>query len=551
MIDKLNNLNLSVKGYSSSKELPKLAVKRLATPSEMQNRPMKRHSTLSEMQNQAAKKLATLSEKKNQPMKKLATLSSVQQVEFDVTTKLAKPNSALSGSEKSSISYENLLIAPFKLVGLLELTVEKKINEHGKLYLKGIIPEEDKDKYINSVDTQVDIRDGESGKVIFRGRIMEIRVNLARGVHYIEVDALSNTYELDLKIKKRSFQNMNLNAIVTKVLSGYSADFIASVSGDVGKILLQYNETDWEFLKRIASKLEVGLVSDSTSPSTRFWMGVPTGKSLGNIDKFSYSIGKDVEKFKHISRNSSKSHNEKDFINYEIETGEIFAIGDMVTFEGKTLSICEAYSDFDGAVLKSKYKLCPKKGTAKKPTYNKNIIGLSLEGTVTSVSADKVKVHLRIDESSGSYQFSYSSPYTAEGSGGWYAMPEVGDTVYVYFPDDKEESAFSTLSLRKDGGGVGDPSTKSFKTKSGMELIFSPSEILITTGGTLIKLSDGAGVEITTPSNVSINAGGDMNINAAGKLIMSAGGKLELSCNASQIKMAGDIVITGNDVKLN
>lgn len=537
---------------------------------------------------------------------------------------------------RSSISYESLIIAPFKLISILNLNIEKKINEHGKLYLKGVIPEEDKDTYINSIDTQVDLKDGESGKTIFRGRIIEIKVNLVRGVHYIEVEALSNTYEFDLRIKKRSFQNMNLNSIVKSIVSEYNGNFISTVneselfkqnkeadseseesdngypklemaakklklpelekvrdvsSIEWGKknskiklaasrvetlnipskgsakmiafdeglevntietdepidkgtgvmvaklsdkeraaiqdklakknlgtsnnilgmvddktkhtIILQYNETDWEFLIRIASRLGVGLVSDCTSEASRFWIGVPKGKNLGSIEKFTYSVCKEVDRFKYISRNSTKDHLEKDFINYEIETGEVFSIGDVVTFEDQNLSIIAVESIFKDGVLKSFYKLSSRGGAAQRTIYNKDIIGLSLEGKVTAVSGDKLKVHLKIDKSAGSYQFAYSSPYTAEGSGGWYAMPEVGDTVYVYFPDDREENAFSTLSLRKDGGGLGDPSTKYFKTKSGKELIFS------------------------------------------------AEGKLQLSCQASLIKMAGDIVISGNDVKLN
>lgn len=123
---------------------------------------------------------------------------------------------------RNSLSYEELSISPFKLISLIDLNIEKKINEHGKLCLKGVISEEDKDVYINSVNTQIEIKDKENNKAIFVGKVIELKINLVHGVHYLEAEALSNTYELDIKLNKRSFQHMDTRSVVNKVLEGYN-----------------------------------------------------------------------------------------------------------------------------------------------------------------------------------------------------------------------------------------------------------------------------------------------------------------------------------------
>ena len=62
------------------------------------------------------------------------------------------------------------------------------------------------------------------------------------------------------------------------------------------------------------------------------------------------------------------------------------------------------------------------------------------------LKTDIIKVisnYMEIDEEEPSkqeaYPFPYTTMYTAEGNSGWYCMPEVDDTVLIYFPTKEEK----------------------------------------------------------------------------------------------------------------
>lgn len=468
--------------------------------------------------------------------------------------------------EFSTIGYENLEVIPYDFISLLELKVENKINEHGRLYLKGVVSKENKDTYINDTETQIEINhvSQEVSIPVFVGRVVDIKIQCVRDVYYMEVEALTNTYELDLAYKRVSFQNKEkaYRDIVNGIMSNYKGgDFIDTVLNGtkIEKLIVQYDETDWEFLKRIASRFNEGLIVDSCAKGPRFWFGLPKGKNAGNLSHFNYSVSKDISSFRLLKENHKKDFLEKEFVSYEIETDKILNIGDSVNFNGQNLIIYETQLYFKESSLKCIYKLKGKKGIAQNSLYNNKIIGLSIQGEVIEVLKDKVKLHLEIDEKqskSEAWEFTYSTPYTATGHAGWYCMPEVGDSVFAYFPDNKEESAYASLSIRKDNSSenkLNDPNVKYFRTPSGKELKFSDKEILITAkdGEVYIKLNESNGIELYSSKGIKVNSSGDIKISANNKVIISAQDKLTVTCKESSIKMDGETVISGNDVKLN
>lgn len=54
------------------------------------------------------------------------------------------------------------------------------------------------------------------------------------------------------------------------------ADFHIMVSDRaIGALIMQYGETDWEFAKRMASKLNAPLISNVSSIRPQIYMGLP------------------------------------------------------------------------------------------------------------------------------------------------------------------------------------------------------------------------------------------------------------------------------------
>ncbi|NLD47563.1 MAG: hypothetical protein GX660_10250, partial [Clostridiaceae bacterium] len=399
-----------------------------------------------------------------------------------------------------------------------------------------------------------------------------VEIKNVKDIYYIQVEAVSRTYCLDVKLKNRSFQNsqMTYDALVREVISEYEADYkdSASQGKTLEKLTLQYQETDWEFLKRMASRFNAGLVPDHVSDKPRFQFGITEVESEGTLEEDNYRVRKNISKYKVLSENS-KSGSPKvdvnDFIYYEVDSKDcIMDIGSKLKFRNISLFVYEWQAHIKGGVLNYTYFLAPKNGLSQRLVCNDRIIGLSIEGEVIGVEKDKIKVHLEIDEKQSAgeaWWFLYSTGYTAEGNSGWYCMPELKDHVMVYFPSSREEDAVASCSVRKDTEGsennkVSNPDIKYFRTKAGKELMFSEKEILISAkdGETFIKLSEDSGIEIYSAKPVKITTKEDLTISAGTNIVITAKDSISLNCQKSKIIMDGAtsiIKIEGDEVKTN
>ncbi|MDP4381188.1 hypothetical protein, partial [Escherichia coli] len=75
----------------------------------------------------------------------------------------------------------------------------------------------------------------------------------------------------------------------------------------------------------------------------------------------------------------------------------LYEIGQMVELNGRMLYVERAESRLDGHQLWNTYYLKTKAGFQVPKQYNEKMIGASLDGTVTEVRGDVVRVSLRTD----------------------------------------------------------------------------------------------------------------------------------------------------------
>ncbi|WP_268625020.1 contractile injection system protein, VgrG/Pvc8 family [Paenibacillus alvei] len=470
------------------------------------------------------------------------------------------------------LSYDNLQVSPYRITQLQELSIVKKVNDHTRLRLTGIVPEELTDRYVKmtEADTNIEIKqvnDESQSTPLFAGVVQHIEVKAIRGVYYIEIEAISHTYKLDMKRRTRSFQNakMTYAALLETIIADYPwVDFMDIASGGscIGAFTLQYQETDWEFLQRMASRLSTGLVAASVFDKPKFYFGIPDGSVKGALEDYNYRVKKNLSNYRTSYENGRLGVDESDFIFYEVETNKVMELGNEITFKGRSLHVCEIHTEMRNSIVKHVYTLCPRQGLYQNIRYNNKIAGISLQGEVISLTAGKVKVHLDMDPEQkigGAHWFPYSSIYTAEGSTGWYCMPELGDHVMIYFPSMKEEEGIAISSVRKDTkesrtNKVSDPNIKYFRTASGKELMFSPEEIVITgkDGEVYIRLHDIEGIEIVSKKPIRLKSDEDIVMDSQKSVIIRAEKELKMQCKDSVIKMLeGSTVIRGKDVKTN
>lgn len=140
--------------------------------------------------------------------------------------------------------------------------------------------------------------------VKFKGVVISASGNRSRSEYCINVEARSHDALLDDNPNCRSFENMTLSDIVSDVVNDYASEMEVEIGArfaDVVPYCVQYNETDYQFVMRLAKRYGEWLYNDGE----RFVFGVlPQGDAVRlaypSQDVPSYSV--DL-KMRHVAFN--------------------------------------------------------------------------------------------------------------------------------------------------------------------------------------------------------------------------------------------------------
>ncbi|MBC1889870.1 hypothetical protein HCA63_16050 [Listeria booriae] len=486
---------------------------------------------------------------------------------------------------------ETVQIFPYVYQNLLEFEVRQEgINEHSTLYFKAVIDEEKQEQYMaQTLDTTklVVAKREEDGSqtMLFQGVVLDAQIRNVQGVYYLTVEGISHSYSLDIVKKNRSFQNaaMPYEELIQEVTAAYTeVDFMdnASKGAPIGNFTMQYQETDWEFLKRMASRFQTGLVAVDFAPSKRFYFGLPKTGTKDELVSPNYRLRKDVSRYLMLTQNDGLALSEQDFVYYMVTTKQIFGLADKVTFNGRELFVCSTYRFLEKGSLTHHYELATEKGMIERQLYNTQIIGASIDGTVLSIKQDKIRVQLNFDDQtdeSTAHWFPYSTTYTSKNNVGWYMMPEIGDTVRAYFPSKKEHEAIAVSSVSamtpeanqptlKDGIPQGDksgatssgssafpmsdPNIKTLRNKFGKTVTLEPKKITISGDTFVLVLDDDEGITIQSEQPINVNSK-DSILMAAKEILLSAENNITIKCKNNAITMDENVKLTGTEVHMN
>lgn len=444
------------------------------------------------------------------------------------------------------IDVTRLSVSPFVVESIVEMKVEQSLNQHAAMYLKGIIPKGNGDSGVMDTDDSTVVTVSDQDGVIFGGLIQDIRASFEGQVYYLEVWAVSFSIKADTDVVSRSFQDAGMNYQQIGDLAAGENGLSMSMEASplpVRNLLLQYQETNWEFLKRIASHNHSVLLPSVAEP--KFYFGIPKGNQKGSLLSYRFSVGKNIRRYRRHS-GAGVDVSSEDSLEYIVKADDsVLSIGDTVDYGGTALFVREARIHLVDAVLTCQYVLCPENGLMVPAVYNQHITGLTLAGQVLEVSQDTVKVLLCVDESqdtAAAYAFPYMTPYSAENHTGLYLMPETGDVVNIQFPTEDESLAVALSSYRQaDSDRTGDPNVKYLRTPHDKEIKISEDEILITakTGGLYIKLNQEDGIEVFSQHGITVNTLSSIDMMAAGHISLSAGTNVILNAGMACSLNAG------------
>ncbi|MFD3260886.1 hypothetical protein ACE3MQ_20025 [Paenibacillus lentus] len=361
--------------------------------------------------------------------------------------------------------------------------------------------------------------DGETK--IFSGLIANVQTKHHNGIYSIELEAISGTSRLDAQKRRRSFQNKNMTygELVKSVLKTYAGYDVIQLIGEnklIGEPIIQYDETDWEFLKRMASHLQSVVFSDIYEAKPRMYIGVPNRNSIQLPNDLAYTASKDLLAYQE-ARSGSASVHHTDFFTYEIQSGIRYAIGDEVLFRDKPMVISEMKAAMSQGQLIYNYRLSRRDGIRQHRIHNPKLVGVSMNGKVLDVKGQQVKLHLEIDQEQ-SPASAFWFPFAPPTGSAMYSMPQRGTNASLYFPDDAGSKAKVIGCVRTNGedcGKTGDPNNRYFGTEHGSELEITPTAINVVSGSKeplMISFDDAAGVILTSHRKLTMNGGEDISL---------------------------------------
>ena len=238
-------------------------------------------------------------------------------------------------NKEYEIDGEIIIKMDIPFLNLIHLEIKQKENEHVTLKMQVTVKEEDQEEvlYKNWSDTKIlVIKKEEENQPVFRGLIQSLVCKKENRILVVEISGIGETIKLDRKKRKRSFQNRNMTykQIIKEVLQKYNnARFVWQFGEDkiIDKPIIQYNETDWEFLKRLCSHFHGVLFADSKSDNINIFLGIGSGnnKKMEAAD----ILRRGVDDSYYQNGCYENSIPKKDVFYLELETKENWQIGDF------------------------------------------------------------------------------------------------------------------------------------------------------------------------------------------------------------------------------
>ena len=374
---------------------------------------------------------------------------------------------------------------PFAFTDILDVNIKKGVNTLGYAKIKGVISENLEDRYVQMSfsNTPVEIAAVDfSGnrQTIFKGVLENLNISSINGLKVMELSVMSYNKLLDITPGIRVFQNKDLtyNKMISAVLAPFNDSAAILHCGDgkaIGQMFVQYQETAWAFIMRMASMFEDVVVPDDTRKGIRLHFGFIC-KHASNpkpIDPISYDMRKDVisclkkgskSTVNNMGLNASfltgndarlgNYESEGNFVYFVVKDREIRELGESVIFKGQRLFVTKIESFIEGGELINLYTLMSRSGIWVEPYRNFTIIGASLSGQVSAVTGSHVKMSLptaHSNKTDTSKWHPFSTVYSSPSGTGWYAMPEKGDSLRLYFPTEIEDDGYAISAVHTYG----------------------------------------------------------------------------------------------------
>lgn len=419
-----------------------------------------------------------------------------------------------------------------KITGFLEfesvlrIKIEVRVNEHGYMKAEGILTKESFEGYKTSNGLWKSIAVYNNyDTMLFWGVITKLDIQEDTNLRYVEVVGATRSLLTDISVNSRSFMNTEMTY---KEVMTYLEDSETHIQA--GKFrgrklitpLIQYNVTDWQFLKLIAGRFETVIVPGYTNHHNTIFLGNPSNKTENNP----YRLGDDINftRKRIFATNMTQVKNQQ-LKNRVIEQWKFtyeqnLEIGDWVTWRGIKVQIYGKKCVIDNGLLVIEYDAGFKQCYNLTNDENDSIEGLTLEGTILSTEKEMIKIALDIDAKKDTIEDQvYAYPYMPESGNVFYSMPEPGMRACLYFPDGYENHGYVIHIKRAFLRKYPEKDVKEFRYPNNNAMHIDPGSLQFILQGK----NRSSEVCIAGRNGVQVKSNNMLRLIAKGQIIISSG----------------------------
>lgn len=378
---------------------------------------------------------------------------------------------------------------------ITQFEVKKSSGNHGRCTFCGAIHSKDIDSILGRIgqDIQVIWEEGEQDICVFCGRVDNIQVSNLLHSSSIEVQAISFSVAEDEETKVRIWQNpeKKFEEIFSKSkmsLSKCDLQLIKSLGSQKCEApVLQNQETNFTFLRRISGYLDIPLWVDDTKKGKGC---IALAETL--LDKTHTIEADDILRYK-----VSKSQNGQSEIAITLKKYLPFGSKVRLQKESGEYVINEMEIDLVHEVYEFSYRLKPYVTWEYQPAQITHLEKtVYIKGTVENNKDEKNMGRIQVsfkengieDMDKKKMWIPYQSPYTGL-AGGIVFLPDVGDNVNVIFSN---EGLYATAAMRdnildEECRNVGE---KYIGNNYKRRIFFREKEIKLASGNHTISMDD-------------------------------------------------------------
>lgn len=362
----------------------------------------------------------------------------------------------------------DLRLSGLQVKTILTVDISHRPGEHGVMELTADLGEVNGDVPVQETGSgqKVTLTGVKAGKqeLLFSGVITRFIVESMGRSFHVRLTAKTHSYLMDSLKKSRSFQDtsMTCGTLIGQIIKEYPGAECQILFPDkaLGEIAVQYQETDWEFIKRMLSAWHIPVVCSEVRENLSLYAGIAAIPAQMDIIA-AEDVWKDMDElsyWKEIGENVQDT----DYITYRLRLDNRVSLYSDVSYRGKTLVVEAVEYQTLGGTVYELVTLRKRSGILQRPIYPMQLVGSALDGNILDIRGEDVRIHLNIDDAyqgNDCYWFPYSTPSASSDGSGWYCMPEKGDKVRIYFPSKRtgEVIAISAVSSYKPPAAVNSP----------------------------------------------------------------------------------------------